>query len=154
MRLLAGSILIVLLASAAHSQSDLWYRELPRYGQIYDPPSAAAVLLGDVDRDGDLDLLCANGADTKPCRKRLYLNDGAGHFTDVTTTHLPAEAENHAYFCAFFVDVDREGAHERADAAAGDEPGKHDHQHGAASPQHTRCVAAGGGVGWRKRHQR
>ena len=109
MRLLAGSILIVLLASAAHSQTDLWYRELPRYGQIYDPPSGFALMLGDVDRDGDLDLLVANSATVSPCRKRLYLNDDHGHFTDVTTTHLPPEPSTHGYFTAMFVDVDRDG---------------------------------------------
>jgi hypothetical protein len=43
------------------------------------------VAAGDVDRDGDLDLVLANHLE--PCR--LYRNDGSGRFTDVTSTHMP-----------------------------------------------------------------
>jgi large repetitive protein len=46
---------------------------------------AAAVALGDVDGDGDLDLLFGNSG-----QSRLYLNDGKGKFTDVTSTHMPS----------------------------------------------------------------
>ncbi|WAS99105.1 FG-GAP repeat domain-containing protein [Nannocystis punicea] len=44
----------------------------------------------DVDQDGDLDLVQAIIPAGK--RYRLRLNDGAGVFTDVTDTHLPATA--------------------------------------------------------------
>ena len=49
---------------------------------------------GDVDGDGDLDLLLSDsGGNPTPGaaggRTRLYLNDGAGNFTDVTTTNMP-----------------------------------------------------------------
>lgn len=44
------------------------------------------VELGDVDGDGDLDLMFANFLG----QNRLYLNDGSGHFTDATMTNLPA----------------------------------------------------------------
>jgi len=59
--------------------------------------SIGDVEFGDVDRDGDLDILVAEwgaispGANNYPGgRTRLYLNDGAGSFSDATTTHMPA----------------------------------------------------------------
>jgi hypothetical protein len=57
----------------------------------------------DVDRDGDLDLYCANldGQD------RLLLNDGKGRFTDVTSTHLPAIPE--PVLDVVVADFDRDG---------------------------------------------
>ena len=48
--------------------------------------NTASVALGDVDGDGDLDMVCANPG----YQSRLYLNDGAGHFTDVTGARMPA----------------------------------------------------------------
>ncbi len=50
---------------------------------------------GDVDGDGDLDMLLAEWGALDPettgaaGRTRLYLNDGAGNFTDVTATAMP-----------------------------------------------------------------
>ena len=50
---------------------------------------------GDVDGDGDLDLLLSDSGTANPSpqaaggRTKLYLNDGAGNFTDVTTTNMP-----------------------------------------------------------------
>lgn len=46
--------------------------------------------LGDVDGDGDLDILVANGTGAAPIQNRLYLNDGTGTFTDATSTNLPS----------------------------------------------------------------
>jgi hypothetical protein len=50
--------------------------------------------LGDVDDDGDLDIVLAdwgagNAQSNAGGRTRLWLNDGAGTFTDVTTTQMP-----------------------------------------------------------------
>ena len=47
------------------------------------------VILGDVDRDGDLDIYLAktgNGGEVN----RLFLNDGAGVFSDASSSNLPA----------------------------------------------------------------
>ncbi len=51
---------------------------------------------GDVDGDGDLDLLVVDSGAINPGagnfqggRTRLYLNDGTGHFTDVTAAQMP-----------------------------------------------------------------
>lgn len=59
--------------------------------------------LFDVDRDGDLDLYCANADSTD----RLFLNDGKGRFTDVTSTHLPAIPEPTIDVCV--ADFDKDG---------------------------------------------
>lgn len=56
---------------------------LPGQGQI-----SIGMALGDVDRDGDLDLVVAN----RRSQNRLWLNDGNGIFIDATASHLPAEA--------------------------------------------------------------
>ena len=47
--------------------------------------STTAMALGDVDGDGDPDLIFGNA----PGRTRLYLNDGNGSFTDATAARLP-----------------------------------------------------------------
>jgi len=66
--------------------------------------------LGDVDGDGDLDLLYANvdvvvGAGQS--QNRLYLNDGQGFFTDASDGRLPADARRS--FDADLYDVDLDG---------------------------------------------
>ncbi len=104
---------------------------LPRWFNIYVPPSSpdylyrndgkgnlaidvtnpipfvrdetVRVKLFDVDRDGDLDLYCANSDSTD----RLFLNDGKGRFTDVTSTHLPAIPE--PTIDVFVADFDGDG---------------------------------------------
>lgn len=42
------------------------------------------VVLVDIDKDGDLDLVCACGTRTTMERTRVYENDSRGHFTDIT----------------------------------------------------------------------
>ncbi|MGW8268498.1 MAG: FG-GAP repeat domain-containing protein, partial [Longimicrobiales bacterium] len=65
---------------------------------------------GDVDGDGDLDLLFANvsafvdGADP---RNRLLINDGRGFFTDETEDRLPPDTESS--FDGDFRDLDGDG---------------------------------------------
>ena len=47
---------------------------------------ARGVEMGDIDNDGDLDLIFAQDFERQP---RLFTNDGSGFFTDVTLTQLP-----------------------------------------------------------------
>jgi VCBS repeat protein len=49
----------------------------------------SSLALGDVDGDGDLDLLAGNGPVNTPQQSRLYRNDGLGTFADVTA-QLPS----------------------------------------------------------------
>jgi hypothetical protein len=46
------------------------------------------VELADIDRDGDVDILFANGGDYdtagKPVTSRVFMNNGAGKFQDAT----------------------------------------------------------------------
>ncbi|MBX3464636.1 MAG: VCBS repeat-containing protein [Planctomycetes bacterium] len=58
----------------------------------------------DVDGDGDLDLVFACNGNSQ---QRLYVNDGAGHFTDESTTRLPGMVIT-AAGCAYG-DVDQDG---------------------------------------------
>ena len=63
------------------------------------PPITMAsfcVCAGDVDDDGDLDVVFTDGATFfgQPTQARLYLNDGNGFFTDATGTNLPADTYN------------------------------------------------------------
>lgn len=78
-------------------------------GDLRPSTSAAA---GDVDRDGDVDLLVTNdsrGAGGQGERSRLYLNDGTGRFTDVTETHLPGnQAPQHSGFRGYIVDMNND----------------------------------------------
>lgn len=53
--------------------------------------SSSRAQFGDVDNDGDLDLFLVSGTSSRfTCGQyRLYINDGAGFFTDETTTMFP-----------------------------------------------------------------
>ena len=68
--------------------------------------STRAVAFGDVDGDGDLDLVAGNGGGNG-AQNRLYRNDGTGAFTDETTTNMPVASE-HTQSIAFG-DVDGDG---------------------------------------------
>ncbi len=68
-----------------------------------DNDSTRAVVLGDVDADGDLDLFCGNYGQSN----RLYLNDGFGRFVDATYSRLPGDSDNTE--AAVLQDVDGDG---------------------------------------------
>jgi len=58
------------------------------------PASIGDLEVGDVDFDGDLDMVLAdwgpgNNMSNEGGRTRLWLNDGAGHFSDATATQMP-----------------------------------------------------------------
>lgn len=67
---------------------------------------------GDVDEDGDLDVVLADwGADSPMTneggRTRLWLNDGSGHFSDETDSHMPDVKVKFSWELEF-VDVDND----------------------------------------------
>ena len=74
----SGRLALTVLATAAglHAQQ---FAALSSE-QLYNTGSTQGIAVGDVDADGDRDLVLSS---------RLYLNDGTGHFTNVTATQLP-----------------------------------------------------------------
>lgn len=65
-----------------------------------DNASPRSVVLGDVDNDGDLDIVWANRIDNEFMgdydgpQNRLWLNDGLGFFQDVTDERFPIDADS------------------------------------------------------------
>lgn len=74
---------------------------------IVEPPTYGAIglAIGDYDRDGDPDLFI-NGLGDAP--NRLYRNEGAFRFRDVTRASGLAAQPAHNGFVAFFVDADND----------------------------------------------
>lgn len=60
---------------------------------------------GDVDGDGDVDLAVTVAYVPQPVR--LYLNDGTGHLSDVTATHMPNDTQGGP--AIRFADLDGDG---------------------------------------------
>ncbi len=66
------------------------------------------IAFADIDKDGDIDLLFANVnfKGNKNPQNRLFVNDGTGIFTDVTTTQLPQDKDHS--IDAIFTDIDND----------------------------------------------
>ena len=90
----------IITGGAYQSQLKLYLKDGAAWGDASSrfPQQATSVHdvePGDVDGDGDLDLLISDTGPMNPTpgaqggRTKLYLNDGAGNFTDVTTTNMP-----------------------------------------------------------------
>lgn len=72
------------------------------FSPLFSPgPKFCAVYDGDVDGDGDLDLYFSDY--DSPLEDRLLINDGAGHFTDETTTRFPTGANNSVFGTSSFI---------------------------------------------------
>ncbi len=76
------------------------------------PLSVGDIEAGDADGDGDLDLVLAdwgpgNNMSNEGGRTRLWLNDGAGKFTDVTEKQMPATLIRFSWDLEF-VDTDND----------------------------------------------
>lgn len=61
-------------------------------------------VLADLDNDGDLDLYVPSNV--VGSSDRLYFNNGAGNFTDVTSTNLPASLATGGHYEAAYADLD------------------------------------------------
>jgi len=84
-------------------------RNFPSSDNPFGAGRSENVDVGDIDGDGDFDVLIANGGDGSPQQNRLYRNDGSATFTDVTTTQLAPGAPNGRSRDCEFVDVEDDG---------------------------------------------
>ncbi|HMQ23382.1 MAG TPA: VCBS repeat-containing protein, partial [Planctomycetota bacterium] len=68
--------------------------------------ATTSLALGDIDNDGDLDLVVGNGAISLGQANRLYLNSGTASFSDVTATRLPLDSDFTVALAVGDVDAD------------------------------------------------
>ncbi len=85
-RLATGLLVGICGAPAALAQVQFVEQQATRFPQPAQTEYTNQCAIVDIDKDGDLDILFANGggysAATAPEQERLYLNNGAGVFTD------------------------------------------------------------------------
>ncbi|MBL8898725.1 MAG: VCBS repeat-containing protein [Planctomycetes bacterium] len=94
---------VALLAFSASAFAPQQFAVLGRLGFPSGIQSPRSVSLGDVDQDGDVDVVVANYNQ----QSRLYVNDGAGLLADATLARVPAAA--YPSTCSALGDVDADG---------------------------------------------
>ena len=68
------------------------------------PMSSSRAQFGDIDNDGDLDILLCNSGTTRfgtTGRPRLFINGGTGFFTDASLTQFPSTTLSEQMDCVF-----------------------------------------------------
>ncbi|MBK9731688.1 MAG: VCBS repeat-containing protein [Chitinophagaceae bacterium] len=74
---------------------------------VNDNRSTMSASWGDVDNDGDLDVYTANSGFYTTQKNQLYINDGAGNFTEITTGD--AVTDGGCSYSSSFADYDNDG---------------------------------------------
>ncbi len=99
----SGAILLLLITACPARSAEA--RTFDRVKLLEEKgATSASVSLGDIDRDGDLDIILARGRHW-PLDNLILRNDGKGHFT---TSKLPAEADR--TYSAALADLDGDGS--------------------------------------------
>ena len=94
------------------------------------------VAFADFDGDGDLDLVLVSEDDRKD---ELYLNDGAGRFTDVSDRLVPDDVSN----ALVVLDLNGDGAPDVLDRQHRHRPRAHQRRHGPVPRRDRDALAAG-----------
>lgn len=92
------------LTTAVFAQAPAQFQPLPRMSISSDTDNAFGMATGDVNGDGAVDYVVANLSTAQSTK--LYINDGNGNFTDMSSTLLPSALSGGSVVMG---DIDRDG---------------------------------------------